>query len=823
MPAVLSSSRRVNREEVITQEAWGSRSMKVRILALLLCSALPLPNQAWAQNFSSNAPALAAPAFQRVDENGVDLITGRFNFTGPRLRAGAAPREADFALTWNGSMWSFPTPTIWQDEYFNLFVGIGASSDELKAGGGSNGWYAWNSTRGNSSKIECLVAINNYGPGDILFCSYAGHDGSGAQFQFSTYSSDPPDFLLPNGNVKSHIAEWCNAQGYCSSSTIEDGGKQNIKIDGWDIQFHGLYSTTATAKLLSAGIEVDSLTISTPTANESDRYDDSVLVPENTTQVMTERDGSKWYFTFSTENNLKNVRRPGSATDDLIIQYNSDHRVTSLTNASGTWQYAYSDISGDTKKTTVTKPDGSQYNVTYIRKKGNIRTHSNELNPPSVTTYNYDASNRLSEIIYPEQNRVVYEYDGRGNVKTVTNYPKTGTDLIVTRAEYSPDCPSNTNCNLPQAVIDGNQKRTEYSYYAGFLASETKPSPNGADARPQVRWTYAQIQARALDPSGALVTLNTRTLPIEKSECLTTENCAGTADEIKTIFDYGPVTGVNPAYLRGTTVVHNGQTRRTCYDYDALGNRIAEHAPRANLATCYSGATSGFAVNNAAATEGSPLAFTVTRTGSASTNLSVNYSITPGSATAGSDYNAVPGTLTFSPTDTTKTVSISTIDDAGMEGAETLTMTLSGPTGGAALIDAEGTGTINDNDGGGGTGCSGVSFRVNDDADEEGTPLVFTITKTGTASGNCSVSYATADGTAIAPGDYAAVSGTLTFASGETTKTVSVTTPTTLKSEADENMYLDLSSPTGGATITDSRGLGTIYNYVFDDGGCPLC
>jgi uncharacterized protein RhaS with RHS repeats len=108
--------------------------------------------------------------------------------------------------------------------------------------------------------------------------------------------------------------------------------------------------------------------------------------------------------------------------------------------------------------------------------------------------------------------------------------------------------------------------------------------------------------------------------------------------------------------------------------------------------------------------------------------------------------------------------------------------------------------------------CLGVSFSVNDVAVYEGTPLVFIITKSGTAGGSCSVSYATANFTAVTPNDYAAASGTHTFAANETTKTVSITTVIAGPNESTESMRLNLSGPTGGATISDSQGTGTIYN-----------
>ena len=81
---------------------------------------------------------------------------------------------------------------------------------------------------------------------------------------------------------------------------------------------------------------------------------------------------------------------------------------------------------------------------------------------------------------------------------------------------------------------------------------------------------------------------------------------------------------------------------------------------------------------------------------------------------------------------------------------------------------------------------------------------------------NVIVDYATANNTAVAPGDYTATTGTLTFAPGETTKTVTVLVNGDLIAEVDETYFVDLSNATN-ATIGDSRGVGTII----DDDGQP--
>ncbi len=87
----------------------------------------------------------------------------------------------------------------------------------------------------------------------------------------------------------------------------------------------------------------------------------------------------------------------------------------------------------------------------------------------------------------------------------------------------------------------------------------------------------------------------------------------------------------------------------------------------------------------------------------------------------------------------------------------------------------------------------------------------FTVTLSEASSHTVSVKYATADGVARAPSDYEARNGTLSFAPGETQKTVPVTVHGTSEPTADRTLYLNLSEPKG-ATITQAQGTADIRN-----------
>lgn len=92
----------------------------------------------------------------------------------------------------------------------------------------------------------------------------------------------------------------------------------------------------------------------------------------------------------------------------------------------------------------------------------------------------------------------------------------------------------------------------------------------------------------------------------------------------------------------------------------------------------------------------------------------------------------------------------------------------------------------------------------------EGETGVYTITKGGTAQSSLTVNFSTANGTAIAPGDYTANSGTLTFRAWESVRTIPVTTINDGIAEAAEQFSVTLSSPSPGASIGTGSAATTI-------------
>jgi hypothetical protein len=87
---------------------------------------------------------------------------------------------------------------------------------------------------------------------------------------------------------------------------------------------------------------------------------------------------------------------------------------------------------------------------------------------------------------------------------------------------------------------------------------------------------------------------------------------------------------------------------------------------------------------------------------------------------------------------------------------------------------------------------------------------VFTIRLTGTVSQPITVDFATQDGTALAGQDYVATNGTLTFAPGETSHSVTVTVTADTPAEPDESFTVVLSNPSQGGVIRRGTGTGVI-------------
>jgi len=197
----------------------------------------------------------------------------------------------------------------------------------------------------------------------------------------------------------------------------------------------------------------------------------------------------------------------------------------------------------------------------------------------------------------PEGNGEAYTYDAYRNRTQVDRSPKPGSGQahIITSATFG-NCDSFANliaCDKPTSVTDARGNVTTYIYdptHGGVLTQTGAANANGI--QPVMRSAYAQRYAWISNGAGGYVRASSPIwVKTEDRTCRSTattgNSCAGgAADEVVTSYDYGPDSGPNNLWLRGTAVTADGQTRRACYGYDTLGNKISETSPRAGLAVC---------------------------------------------------------------------------------------------------------------------------------------------------------------------------------------------------------------------------------------------
>lgn len=193
----------------------------------------------------------------------------------------------------------------------------------------------------------------------------------------------------------------------------------------------------------------------------------------------------------------------------------------------------------------------------------------------------------------PEGLRTEVVQDGCGNFVRVTRVPKEGSNLpaITTFATY--ECLQPKYANKPVAVTDwrGNETKYGYSPDHGGMLYEMQPAPVAGAARPLKTYTYAQRHAYVRNAAGALAPASPIWTPETETQCQTVAGssdpvCDPKAPRTVTTYEYGPAGTADSLLVRGVAVTADGQSRRTCFGYDAVGNKISETKPRAGLATC---------------------------------------------------------------------------------------------------------------------------------------------------------------------------------------------------------------------------------------------
>jgi hypothetical protein len=215
---------------------------------------------------------------------------------------------------------------------------------------------------------------------------------------------------------------------------------------------------------------------------------------------------------------------------------------------------------------------------------------------------------------------------------------------------------------------------------------------------------------------------------------------------------------------------------------------------------------------NASETASDPGVFTITRTGSTASAVTVNFIIS-GTASNGTDYTALGSSVTIPVGAASSTVAVSPVDDSVFEGSETVILTLSAGTGYSVGSPSSATVTIADND----LPTVTVSATDANASETPGDAGTFTVTRTGSAVAALTVNF-TLSGTAVNGSDYTTIASSVTIAAGASSAALIVTPIDDTAVEGSETVILTLSvnanysvgSPSSGTvTIADNDSAGS--------------
>ena len=530
------------------------------LLATTCLSTFVLATPALAQN--TKIPS----AYKNIDENGVDLTDGSFNFS--LVEGSIGSGEGLLSLirydaggssldNWEGLALHIEggTATVSLGDRSETFTANSTGFSANQANGatliGSGSYYRYRNARG--TEIVFTSPTGSPTPDQASFCSTAAN----APCDLAARS-----ILEPNGKRVTlsweaeaggrRLLEVSNNLGYAMRVTYQPGGIVNGQTtEAWfdrayvtfrNVSQPATRSPTVSYRTLEAGV--------TETIDAGGRI---------------------WRITSDAQGRITGIKRPGAATDSTQVAYDANG-VSQVTHEGVTTNYVRT-VNGDIVSTVVSDLLGRRRSVLSSLAKGQPTEVTDALG--SKTRYQYDANNRVTEVTAPEGDKRLTTYDPRGNVTKVIARAKPGLNGspslpdIITEAGFDLTCDNAVVCNQPRWITDGVGARTDYSYdYYGNVTSIKAPAPTQDATRPETRYTYDIFVS---GPAGEIKML------AAISACQTDASCTGTANEVITKLRYslpnlqlGAVeTGAGDASLKALTQ----------FSYDEIGNLTSVDGP----------------------------------------------------------------------------------------------------------------------------------------------------------------------------------------------------------------------------------------------------
>lgn len=279
-------------------------------------------------------------------------------------------------------------------------------------------------------------------------------------------------------------------------------------------------------------------------------------------------------------------------------------------------------------------------------------------------------------------------------------------------------------------------------------------------------------------------------------------------------FANGELTKNFSVLVAGDLIAENSETFRVVIYEDVLTSPNPDITNSKSVATATLTVVTddtGISIANAGIAEtdaNQTLNFTVTRSGDLTGTSSMNWVLLHGTTAAADFTGATTGSISFASGESSKTISITVVGDITPEQAETFSIQLSNLVGVDEAIDVLAAGTITNDD-------SAFSIAGTNASSPESSSQTFTITRTNDTVQNQTIAWAVSAGSANAA-DFGGTlpSGTVTFATGEMTKMISVAPLSDATPETDEDytVTISLGAGTTGDTITQATATGIIEN-----------
>lgn len=526
---------------------------------------------------SAGAQAIpTAPAVTSVDQNDVDLVTGRIQLPSISVSAG----NEGSGLTRSGNSFGFPdadnyTGVINRSEYNVASVSLGNTTERFQGTLVNNVWVE-QPMDGTTSTLSCYSNLCNYTLKDGTVIVYDSNVASNVSYPGDIGA--PTTITRPDGEVitlsykMTTIGTVIHRRLITVASTL-----------GWMIKYGPSDANQQrTIQVINNAIDYCDSALET-CASLSQAWPKMSITLLGAGYAVKDINNNQTTYTLTGGVGYSKITNPSGLERNISYYTTGDYakRVYQVTQGGSTWTYSYS-TTGTVLTTTVSNPQNGTRRLKSDTATGRILSVQDEAG--RILSYQYNATTgAITRITNPDGDAnggyTDYTYDNRRNITQMTVVPKSSSGLanIVASATYETGCSNIKTCNKPLTVTDVNGVTTTYTYDSnGNVLTETLPVVNGV--APQVRYTYQQFTPQVKNSAGSLVGTSPVWRLVSTSACMTNATCSGNTDEAKTVIAYN-----SPNLLPTSTTVSRGDgsfAATTTRTYDAFGNITVSDGPK---------------------------------------------------------------------------------------------------------------------------------------------------------------------------------------------------------------------------------------------------